>query len=193
MEVQNADGAKPQGGTLPPHQGDNGKAQPKTFTEDEVKEILRGQGSKIKQLEDALGKFTKAEEDTKRKQLEEQGKYSEILAQKDRDLAARDEQLKSLTERETSRLEKVTRANEKRMEALPKDLRALVPPGLAADDAAEQIAKLEALAKSETVNVHGGAGRGQVQTDEDRKKAHAEEISTRAREWVFGPSNKDSK
>lgn len=160
---------------------------------------IQERDAKLGEFNSADAKRREAEQEAARKRLEEQGQFGQLkadlerqLGEKDKHIAERDEKIKALTERETARLERVSQGNKRRIEALPKELRVLVPEGLGADDAAEQIARIEALSKTERVIVHGGGGRTEPpQTDEDKKRAHADEIAKKAREFILGPSKKD--
>lgn len=183
MSTENGAGAA--AGTVAQTAGDSGKG--KTYSEEEVQALLQqrlqGQGKVIKEYQEKEAKQKESAEAEERKKLEEQGKAKELLQLLESERSAR----ATLEKRETDRLAKVVASNDLRIKALPENLQALVPPGLDADSTADQIGRLEALAKVQTVRVHGAAGSvaGPL-TDEERKKAHAAALAAKGLAFVFG-------
>ena len=95
-----------------------------------------------------------------REQAEKAGEFQKLyegLKPQYDDLTAK---YNALTKRETDRLEAVAKRNTERRDALPENLRGLVPEGLDADATTAQIERLEALAKGQTFAAGTGAGAG---------------------------------
>ncbi len=180
----NPDGTPTPAPAAPPPATPPGDKAGKTYTEDEHKAILRGQGKEIKKLraqveaaEKAETERKEAEEAAKRERLEKQGEFKtlaeEATAERD-DFKAKYE---TLAAAETTRQEGVAKSNKARLEALSEEHQALLPPGLGADAAAEQLGRIEAIAGVQTpVTVHGGLHRGGPQQplspDDQDEQAH---------------------
>ncbi len=168
--------------------GDNGV---RTYTEDEVKERLRGQGKELERLKAQVEAQQQAEaqrqaeaEAAERDRLAKQGEFKTLAEQAATERDEYKTRYEALAKAETKRLEGMAAANKTRLEALPEHLQALVPPGLDAYAAAEQISKIEALNGVQSpATVHGGPPRGGTPLDPEAVK---KDRARKAREFVFG-------
>ncbi len=176
----------------PPPANEQGDTGPRTYTQEQVDQMLRGSGSALKKAQEQNATYEAAnakraadEEAAKAKQLEDQGEYKALLEQIRTENATLKETVTKQLERETARLETVDKSNKARLAALPEQFHALVPPGLDADAAAAQIARLEPLAgvqAADPINVTSPAPRGAPLDAKARRKLDREE----ARKAVFG-------
>lgn len=93
------------------------------------------------------------------KQAEEQGKYQELWKEADAERQALREQLGTLTAAEQARQEAQAAKAAAALEALPENLRALVPEGLSADATLAQVERVKALAPAGPTGTFGGGGK----------------------------------
>lgn len=100
------------------------------------------------------------------KQAEEQGKFQELWKEADAERQALKEQLGTLTAKEQARQEAQAAKATAAVEALPENLRALVPAGLDADATLAQVEKVKALAVTGPTGTLGGGGKKPMQAPE---------------------------
>lgn len=148
-----------------PSDGDSSGGTPRTFTKDEVEELIerriRGKAAEADRAQKALAKFeadAKAREDAV---LAEQGKHKELAERLTADAKARDEREKAKDEKiaayeakEQTRLEEIAARNKERIKALPDDIRKDVPKGLDPESLASVLSTIEKLIPGD----NGGSG-----------------------------------
>lgn len=138
-----------------------------------------------------------ADLETKKKtDAEEQGKFKSLYDETQAKLTAAEALVEEFQGRETTRADSLKASNKERLEALPEDLRDLVPDGLSPDATAKQIARLEKRADTDVDGKRpAGARRGGKTSTEipQTAKDYAKKIG-KDPEWVFktvrGPWNK---
>ena len=113
------------------------------------------------------------------------GEYEALYTESETKLAAATQKLDALTARETARLERVKAANAERVEALPENLRALIPDGLDLDAQAAQLARVEALATEPTfpAGTRRGSGKAPALVIPEACKAEAERHGKDPEQW----------
>lgn len=156
--------------------GDNGR----TYTQEDVDRKLRGQGKKLKEYEEKILAYESAESEKKRKAMEEQGQYKELLAKAESENKALHEKLIAHTERETKRLETLALENKRRADALPEQARLLIVDGLDPDKEAIQLSKLESIFSKATIhNIDGTSGRNQTKSKEEKMASWQERVQAK--------------
>ena len=160
--------------------------QGRMFSKEEVDRKLQGQGKQLKEyeaklaaLESALAERTAADEDAKRKRMAEEGRLSEVLAQREKELEEARTSNKKFQEAEAARVQRVAEANEARAKALPDIFRDMVPEGLDPDALAAYLPKLEKLAAEARP---GGNFGGSPRTSGDDKATELEKLESRIKD-----------
>lgn len=102
-----------------------------------------------KKLADREKKRREAEEAAKRKQAEEQGEYQKLYEAEKARAAALQAEVDAFKSSEQARAEQLAARNTERLEALPENVRSLVPEGLSAEQVSSQLDRLEKLVPGE--------------------------------------------
>jgi len=182
--IPTAPAATPPGEVTPPPAAAPAEP-PRTYTAEEHKAALVGQGKELKRLQEenealaaAAAERKTADEAAETARLEAAGEHQKLREQAEARATALEEENNALKERETTRLEAKDKANEKRIKELPKEYRDLIPAGLGPDAKEEQIAKLERISGTAVpVGVHQGVPRNApALTDEEARKKHNEDL-----------------
>lgn len=141
--------------------------------------------ARIEALESAAAERATADEAAAAEAAKKRGEYEALYTESETKLAAATQKLDALTARETARLERVKAANAERVEALPENLRALIPDGLDLDAQAAQLARVEALATEPTfpAGTRRGSGKAPALVIPEACKAEAERHGKDPEQW----------
>ena len=106
---------------------------------------LVAERTRRQEITEEINKIKEAQSAAEQVEAEKRGEFEKLYRDAQTELETTRSQLTTLQKAETARREKLEASNTERAAALPEDLRALVPTGLAPDAVAEQLSRLEAL------------------------------------------------
>jgi hypothetical protein len=151
------------------NQNSDSGAETVTMTKAELNTIiegrLKGSGKELKKAHDMIALYEKekseraaADENARRKKLEEDGQKDELLRLERDEKSKLSNEINQLKERELARVEKIDQKNKDRIGKLPKDLKDLVPVQLSADDLSDYLDRLESKIVDRRIPVAGFGG-----------------------------------
>jgi hypothetical protein len=151
------------------NQNSDSGAETVTMTKAELNMIiegrLKGSGKELKKARDMIALHEKekseraaADENARRKKLEEDGQKDELLRLERDEKSKLSDEINQLKERELARVEKIDQKNKDRIGKLPKDLKDLVPVQLSADDLSDYLDRLESKIVDRRIPVAGFGG-----------------------------------
>jgi hypothetical protein len=120
---------------------------------------LKAERAQRQALEAELAAIKAKQEEDRVKAAEEQGRFKQLYEESNAERTAASVELEAFKAKEAARVEALTVKAQAAVDALPENLRALVPAGLSADDMMAQVQKLQALSPSGPTGTMGGGGK----------------------------------
>lgn len=140
-------------------------------------EAIKALRAEKQELAAKLAAIEAEKEASRVKLAEEQGRYKELAEERNAKLTAAEQKLADYEARETARAEAQATKAKAAVEALPENLRSLVPEGLDADATLAQVERLRTLAPTGPTGTMGAGGKvTKVPEFTDAEKRAAESI-----------------
>lgn len=137
-------------------------------------EAIKALRAEKQELAARLAAIEAEKEASRVKLAEEQGRYKELAEERNAKLTAAEQKLADYEARETARAEAQATKAKAAVEALPENLRSLVPEGLDADATLAQVERLRTLAPTGptgTMGAGGGVAKPPEATGEEMEEA----------------------
>jgi hypothetical protein len=120
---------------------------------------LKAERAQRQALEAELAAIKAKQEEDRVKAAEEQGRFKQLYEESNAERTAASVELEAYKAKEAARVEAQTAKATAAVEALPDNLKALVPQGLDADATLAQVERLKALSPSGPTGTMGGGGK----------------------------------